>query len=881
MEGAGARSNTASEPKARLIAGRYRLVAPLGRGGFGEVWDAEDTLLGERVALKRMHRTGPESPRTRREIATLRMLRLPGVVRLFDEGDDDGCSFFVMERVSGAPFPGRTAAPAPDPLVSSTLDARPDGQPSTTQFTTLSGAPPSETAFSETAFSETAGSAVEPSAARTPAARRAQPRWSWDAIAGVTEALFETLGRVHGAGVVHRDLKPSNVLVQSDGRPILLDFGLCLPTAEGARPTGGPARIEGTPMYLAPEQIRGGSIDARADLYSAGVMLHESLTGRIPNEAPTLEALLVLRATQRPPAVRSVCPTIPAHVAEVIDRLLSPHPAERPRSAAEVLDALRVPSAQPIRTSAPRRPARRLPEREAIWSESALRQIFSGRQRLFHLPEDAARALLARTSGIPARVGPELDAWIDAGIARSDGDRLHVDREALDRIELGFPTLSADPAASGEVRTGRAGADRGGGALNELFFSQIRAGHDADAAEVALALARRLGERGRHGLAASMLTEGLSASRRTPDATLEIEMLDAWVGVAFAEQTPQAIDRVLYEVCRARHRADPHVARLERLLRAAISVRTFLSSDPAIAVEDLEPFEDPALERWRTWIRLRAWLYTDMQAAERVLGDAVAWSERTGDPIARAAAAGFRGTALYVQGRFAEAARWHAEAASGEPWLTLKIAQMLNEAAALVEAFQPERAGEVARRAARLAAQCRHPLLEGRAEWTTRDAAYRTGQSLTPDLELIESIADLSAPDLLGVACLTEAAVAFRCEDHELSARLAQRAVDTWQRAGQRSPAMLARTLAGAVGGGLSLAEAEELAAQAAECPVPGVGIQALGLLRWACPPLPPRAPGVIEALSALVPAERRGDRMDVLSVEEACAAVRGERAMR
>ena len=97
----------------RVIAGRYRLVARLGVGGHGEVWTADDLVLREPVALKWMRfSAGPLLPRIRREITTLRMLRVPGVVRLLDDGVEGDRPFLVMERVEGSPFPG-SAAPRP------------------------------------------------------------------------------------------------------------------------------------------------------------------------------------------------------------------------------------------------------------------------------------------------------------------------------------------------------------------------------------------------------------------------------------------------------------------------------------------------------------------------------------------------------------------------------------------------------------------------------------------------------------------------------------------------------------------------------------------------------------------------------------------------
>lgn len=830
-------------PSGQVIAGRYRLGVKLGHGAFGEVWDAEDFVLGERVALKRILQKGPESPQIRREIATLRQLRIPGVVRLVDEGEEDGCPFFVMERITGAPFPGlRTAmldgnAETIDPLGS-----------------TVRKEPP--------ALSVTMGSSVESHSSITapPDVARESTQWDWSSMAAVTEALLETLRRVHAAGIVHRDLKPANVLVRPDGRPVLVDFGLCLPTAEGARLPERGSKIQGTPAYLAPEQIRGGPIDARADLYAVGVMLYEALTACMPHDATTIAGLFLVRATQRAVPVRHRVASIPPKVADLVDRLLAPSPMDRPQSAQDVLEVLRSNGHKGLQSTPTIASARvfHLPEGDGPFEEVELRKLFSGRDRLFHLRQDAARVLRERTDGMPSRIKDELAAWIDAGLARWDGDVLVVDRDALDRFEAGFPMTFA----------------------TRRHLALVAAGEDTLAATEALSRARILAEQGRLGLASAVLAEGLASVRRAPapnssNKEVETALLAEWVKVALAEQRSQALDRVLYEVCRSRLRSVPEVARMEGLLRAAISVRTFFSSESAALAAELGAFDDPTLERWRHWLRIRAWMYVDMAQAERFLEEATAWAER-GDAAARAATAGFHGMVAFVKGHFPEAARWHAVAAAEEAWLTLRIAQMLNEAVAFLEAFEPERAQEVAQGAAKLAAQCRHPHFEGRAAWTARDAAHRAGVPMVPDFEFIEALADLGTPDTLGAACLTEAAIAFRYGDRASAADLASRATDTWQRAGQRYPAMLARTLAVSMGAALAEGEADSLATLAAQCPVPGIGIQALALLTWACPTLPLPPLEVIESLCAQVSEARWQNRIDVLSVDEARSAILG-----
>jgi len=148
----------------RLVAERYRLLAPLASGGASTVFAALDLLTGREVALKQMRLDEVALARARLEIAILRRLQrpslLPGVARLLDDGADDRHVWLVMERIDGAPFPG----------------------------------------------------------CATPCA--------WSAIAGTTLALLDTLSELHGAGVTHRDVKPENVLVDRAGQPVLVDFGI-------------------------------------------------------------------------------------------------------------------------------------------------------------------------------------------------------------------------------------------------------------------------------------------------------------------------------------------------------------------------------------------------------------------------------------------------------------------------------------------------------------------------------------------------------------------------------------------------------------------------------------------------------------------------------
>lgn len=169
----------------------------------------------------------------------------------------------------------------------------------------------------------------------------------WAEIQPLVISILETLRVIHAQGVVHRDLKPSNVLVTPEGRVVLLDFGIARGSLLGATITGS-ADILGTPAYLAPEQVeRDAVVDGRADLYALGVMLYETLAGRLPFEGYTLHELLVARLGQEPPPL--IRADIPPSVSHLIGHLLARHPKDRVSSAEEALSHLGVgTAAQPM-----------------------------------------------------------------------------------------------------------------------------------------------------------------------------------------------------------------------------------------------------------------------------------------------------------------------------------------------------------------------------------------------------------------------------------------------------------------------------------------------------------------------------------------------------
>jgi tRNA A-37 threonylcarbamoyl transferase component Bud32 len=273
----------------RLLGGRYRLVRQVAQGGMATVWEGYDTVLARAVAIKVLHAHLATDrlflERFRREAIAAARLSHPNVVATFDAGSAaDGGAFIVMELVRGITL---------------------------RQFLTDHG------------------QLLPPLAV------------------GIALQIADALAHAHAAGLIHRDIKPANVLVcDTDGSGIprvkVTDFGIAK-AAEGLgldlTRTG---TVLGTPKYLSPEQIEGREPDARADLYSLGVVLFEMVAGRAPFTGPTDMATAVQHLNSPPPRLRGICPGVSPELDRLVAGLLTKRPEERPGSAAEVYRALRA-----------------------------------------------------------------------------------------------------------------------------------------------------------------------------------------------------------------------------------------------------------------------------------------------------------------------------------------------------------------------------------------------------------------------------------------------------------------------------------------------------------------------------------------------------------
>nr|WP_194716776.1 MULTISPECIES: Stk1 family PASTA domain-containing Ser/Thr kinase [unclassified Microbacterium] len=271
------------------MSGRYRVDDLIGRGGMASVYRGYDQTLGRTVAIKilRTDLAGDAAFRTRFRLEAQAASRMahPTIVRVFDAGEDvetglDGndrpVPYIVMELVQGR-------------LLKDVI---------------AEGPVPTD-----------------------------------DALRYV-DGILEALEYSHRAGVVHRDIKPGNVMITEAGRVKVMDFGIARAVSDSSSTVAETTAIVGTAAYFSPEQAKGESVDARADLYSAGVVLYELLAGRTPFRGDTPVAVAYQHVSEAPLPPSEINDTIPRALDAIVLRALAKDPFQRPQDAASFREAL-------------------------------------------------------------------------------------------------------------------------------------------------------------------------------------------------------------------------------------------------------------------------------------------------------------------------------------------------------------------------------------------------------------------------------------------------------------------------------------------------------------------------------------------------------------
>ena len=264
-----------------ILGDRYRIEELIGFGGMGAVYRATDLELDRVMALKVIRPHLADDPnvlqRFKQEIILAREVTHRNVVRIFDIGQADDTRYISMEFIEGKDLQGL-------------LKER--------------GALPAEE------------------------------------VAEIIEQVCLALDAAHQQGVVHRDLKPANIMLEPDGRVVVMDFGIARSLeVSGMTQTGS---MLGTPDYMSPEQVKGEQVDSRSDLFALGIILYQLLTGELPYKGETPMAAMYTRTQKRATPIRDLDPSLPGFLGDVVGRCLEIPAHKRYQSAREVLQDLSV-----------------------------------------------------------------------------------------------------------------------------------------------------------------------------------------------------------------------------------------------------------------------------------------------------------------------------------------------------------------------------------------------------------------------------------------------------------------------------------------------------------------------------------------------------------
>lgn len=282
--------------------GRYEIISELGRGGMATVFHAYDPRFQRDVAIKVLPREFLHDPNFRarfeQEAQTIAGLEHPAILPVYDFGEQEGQPFLVMRFLAGGSLEERLSEHGALPV---------------------------------------------------------------DEASRIIEHLAPAIDEAHQRGVIHRDLKPANILFDHRNMPYIADFGIAKLTTGGKSLTSG-AYIIGTPDYMSPEQASGEKIDGQVDIYALGVIIFETLTGRLPYNAETPVGLLMKHISEPVPNILQVKADLPPGCKNVISTAMAKDPTRRYRTAVALAQAFRqstqgdIPAVAPMPASSPTPP---------------------------------------------------------------------------------------------------------------------------------------------------------------------------------------------------------------------------------------------------------------------------------------------------------------------------------------------------------------------------------------------------------------------------------------------------------------------------------------------------------------------------------------------
>ena len=302
-----------TQQTARDSFGQYQIVSQIGSGGMGEVYLADDTKLGRKVAIKFLNEKYSKEEdllnRFIQEAKAASALNHPNLITVYEVGEHEGSHYIATEYIEGKTL-----------------------------------------------------------------RERMKQRLTFDDALSISVQTAEALSAAHQAGIVHRDIKPENIMVRPDGYIKVLDFGLAKLTE--LSDTGGedetkklvktnPGVVMGTVSYMSPEQARGKPTDARSDVFSFGVVMYEMLTGKIPFNGETMTDTLSSIISTEPTPITSLAPHLPRELQRIVQKTLKKKRDQRYQSTRDLLvdlkelrDELRV-EAKLEQTAVPNPPGKR------------------------------------------------------------------------------------------------------------------------------------------------------------------------------------------------------------------------------------------------------------------------------------------------------------------------------------------------------------------------------------------------------------------------------------------------------------------------------------------------------------------------------------------